>query len=194
MAQPDHGVIVGVDTHGDGHVAAAFTSDLGRPLGHLDIATTPTGYRSLLAWAHGFGSDPRFGVEGTGSYGAGVARFLVAAGCTVIEVNRPNRQTRYARGRPMSRVTTIITGPDGKATTIITRRSGCACLTLLAAVVVLFGPAAWFPLPLAIVAYILLGVVAPAAGAGWFMQKTGRTAPKPRTPQPPPVPAPPESG
>src|ERR1022692_3208339 len=92
MAQPDWGVIVGVDTHGDAHVAAAFTSDLGRPLGHLTIATTPAGYRAL-------GREPRFGVEGTGSYGAGLARFLIAAGCTVIEVNRPNRQTRYARGK-----------------------------------------------------------------------------------------------
>ncbi len=99
MAQPDRGVIVGVDTHGEGHVAAAFTSDLGRPLGHLTIATTPAGYRRLLEWARGLGSDPRFGVEGTGSYGAGLARFLIAAGCTVIEVNRPNRQTRYARGK-----------------------------------------------------------------------------------------------
>jgi transposase len=99
MAHPDRGVIVGIDTHGDAHVAAAFTSDLGRPLGHLDIATTPAGYRRLLEWARGLGSDPRFGVEGTGSYGAGLARFLVGAGCTVIEVNRPNRQTRYARGK-----------------------------------------------------------------------------------------------
>jgi transposase len=99
MAQPEHGVTVGVDTHGDAHVAAAFTSDLGRPLGHLTIATTPAGYGRLLEWARGLGSDPRFGVEGTGSYGAGLARFLIAAGCTVIEVNRPNRQTRYARGK-----------------------------------------------------------------------------------------------
>jgi transposase len=99
MAQPDHGVTIGIDTHGDAHVAAAFTSDLGRPLGHLTIATTPAGYRRLLEWARGLGSDPRFGVEGTGSYGAGLARFLVVAGCTVIEVNRPNRQTRYARGK-----------------------------------------------------------------------------------------------
>jgi hypothetical protein len=94
----------------------------------------------------------------------------------------------------MSRVTTIITGPDGKVTRVVTRRSGCGCLTILAAVVVLFGPAAWFPLPLAIVAYVLLGVVALAAGARWFLQNAGRTAPKPRTPQPPPVPVPPESG
>jgi hypothetical protein len=90
----------------------------------------------------------------------------------------------------MSRVTTIITGPDGKVARVVTRRSGCGCLTALALVVVLFGPAAWFPLPLAIVAYIALGVVVVLAGAGWLIQKTGR-APKPPTPQPPPVPAPP---
>jgi transposase len=99
MAQAEHGVTVGVDTHGEAHVAAAFTSDLGRPLGSLEVATTPAGYRRLLEWARSLGNDPRFGVEGTGSYGAGLARFLDAAGCTVIEVNRPNRQTRYARGK-----------------------------------------------------------------------------------------------
>lgn len=99
IAQLGHGVTVGVDTHGDAHVAAAFTTDLGRPLGHLAIPTTPAGYRRLLQWACGLGSNPQFGVEGTGSYGAGLARFLLEAGCVVIEVGRPNRQTRYARGK-----------------------------------------------------------------------------------------------
>ena len=61
--------------------------------------SVPARYRSLLEWARGLGSVPRFGIEGTGSYGAGLARFLAAAGCTVIEVSRPNRQTRYARGK-----------------------------------------------------------------------------------------------
>jgi hypothetical protein len=58
MAQLDRGVIVGVDTHGDAHVAAAFTSDLGRPLGHLTVATTPAGYCRLLEWARGLGRRP----------------------------------------------------------------------------------------------------------------------------------------
>jgi transposase len=97
---PAVGVTVGVDTHGEIHVAAAFTSDLGRPLGHLEVPTTPTGYGRLLSWAQAFGDGtPRFGVEGTGAYGAGLARHLRRAGCTVIEVNRPNRQTRHARGK-----------------------------------------------------------------------------------------------
>src|ERR1035441_10980573 len=94
---PAAGVTVGVDTHGEVHVAAAFTGDLGRPLGHLEIPTTPAGYRRLLRWAQGLGdATPRFGLEGTGSYGAGLARHLQSAGCTVIEVNRPHRPTRQA--------------------------------------------------------------------------------------------------
>ncbi len=97
---PAAGVTVGVDTHGEVHVAAAFTSDLGRPLGHLEIPTTPAGHGRLLRWAQAFGdATPRFGVEGTGAYGAGLAGHLRGAGCTVIEINRPNRQTRHARGK-----------------------------------------------------------------------------------------------
>ena len=98
--EPAAGVTVGVDTHGEVHVAAAFTSDLGRPLGHLEIPTTPAGYGRLLRWAQAFGDEtPCFGVEGTGAYGAGLARHLRRAGCTVIEINRPNRQPRHARGK-----------------------------------------------------------------------------------------------
>ena len=97
---PAAGVTVGVDTHGEVHVAAAFTSDLGRPLGHLEIPTTPAGHGRLLRWAQAFGdATPRFGLEGTGAYGAGLAGHLRGAGCTVIEINRPNRQTRHARGK-----------------------------------------------------------------------------------------------
>ena len=65
IAVAEGGVTVGVDTHGEVHVAAAFTSDLGRPLGHLEIATTPAGYRKLLRWAGGLGNPLRFGIEGT---------------------------------------------------------------------------------------------------------------------------------
>ena len=79
---------------------------------------------------------------------------------------------------------TTITYPDGSTTTIVTRRSGCGCLTFLAAVVVLFGPAAWFPLPLAIVAYVALGGVVVLAGVGRLVQNARRT------PQPPPAPPP----
>lgn len=82
----------------------------------------------------------------------------------------------------MSRVTTIITGPDGKVTTVVTRRSGCGCggvLTLLlVALVVVFGPAAWFPLPLAIVAYGVLGAVLVAGGAGWINRRRQSSSPQ----------------
>jgi hypothetical protein len=90
----------------------------------------------------------------------------------------------------MSKRTTIITGSDGRATTVVTRRSGCGCLTILAAAVVLFGPAAWFPPPLAVVAYVALGIIALLAGTGWLLQNR-RAAPLPQpAPEPPPAPPP----
>ena len=89
---------VGIDTHTDVHVAAAF-DHMGHPLGHLEIPTTPAGYRQLLAWARRLGPVAAFGVEGTSSYGAGIARYLADAGCQVVEINRPNRQTPRRRGK-----------------------------------------------------------------------------------------------
>ena len=78
-------VTVGVDTHGDVHVAYA-TDQLGRHLATTRIATTPRGYRALLDWARGLGQVAAFGVEGTGCYGAGLARFLGSQGQVVVEV------------------------------------------------------------------------------------------------------------
>ena len=98
MPQETAGVIVGVDTHADVHVAAAL-DPLGRAHGRLEIRTTSTGYSRLLRWARGFSPTAIFGVEGTGTYGAGLARFLTAAGCTVIEINRPDRRDRRAQGK-----------------------------------------------------------------------------------------------
>ncbi|WP_229022777.1 IS110 family transposase [Actinomarinicola tropica] len=60
---------------------------------------TPAGYRQLLGWMRGHGEVVRVGVEGTGSYGAGLARHLVSNGVDVAEVNHPNRQTRRQRGK-----------------------------------------------------------------------------------------------
>ena len=91
-------VTVGVDTHGDVHVAYA-TDQLGRHLATTRIATTPRGYRALLDWARGLGQVAAFGVEGTGCHGAGLARFLGAQGQVVVEVNRPDRQARRRRGK-----------------------------------------------------------------------------------------------
>ena len=99
MAQPtSSGVVVGVDTHKDTHVARAKDA-LGRRVGEQLVPTTPAGYRQLLAWARGFGEVEAFGVEGTGSYGAGLARYLRSEGEVVIEVIRPNRQARRRNGK-----------------------------------------------------------------------------------------------
>jgi transposase len=91
-------ITVGVDTHLDLHVAHA-NDQLGRCVATVQIPTTPSGYQHLLAWARGLGEVQAWGVEGTGSYGAALARFLAAQGQVVLEVNRPNRQARRRHGK-----------------------------------------------------------------------------------------------
>ena len=91
-------VIVGVDTHKDLHVAVAITG-LGAPLGTFTVPVTAAGYRQLLQWAEAFGPVQAFGIEGTGSYGAGLSRALRSKGYRVIEVDRPNRRLRRQRGK-----------------------------------------------------------------------------------------------
>ena len=92
------GVVVGVDTHKDEHVAVAIDR-LGVRLGDHRLSTTTAGYAGLEGWASGLGDTVAFGVEGTGSYGAGLTRFLSSRGHTVIEVNRPDRSTRRRLGK-----------------------------------------------------------------------------------------------
>jgi transposase len=87
-----------VDTHLDVHVAAAIDG-LGGLLGVKSFPTTSAGYHALSSWLASFGAVDRVGVEGTGTYGAGLARHLGAAGITVIEVDRPNRQARRRNGK-----------------------------------------------------------------------------------------------
>ncbi len=91
-------VIVGVDTHRDLHVARAKDT-LGRALGEITIPASAKGYRALVSWSRRLGEIQAFGVEGTGCYGAGLARHLRAEGEVVIEVIRPNRQARRRRGK-----------------------------------------------------------------------------------------------
>jgi transposase len=88
----------GVDTHADVHVAAAVDAN-GGVLGVASFATTPAGYVDLHGWLTGFGPVERVGVEGTGAYGAGLARHLRSCGLVVIEVDRPNRQERRRNGK-----------------------------------------------------------------------------------------------
>ncbi len=93
-------VVLGVDTHLDFHVVAVVLDRLGRRLGESKVPTTLKGYRNLLCWAEGFGPVRCAGVEGTGSYGAGLARHLRAAGIAVVEVERPKRRhLRRSRGK-----------------------------------------------------------------------------------------------
>jgi len=88
----------GVDTHLDVHVAAAL-DELGALLGTESFATTPAGYGELVDWFESFGPLARVGVEGTGSYGAGLARSLLARGVEVVEVDCPNRKARHRAGK-----------------------------------------------------------------------------------------------
>jgi transposase len=90
--------VLGVDTHKDVHVAAVI-SDLGALLGTQSFPATTAGYCQLVAWAHSLGDIRQGGVEGTGSYGAGLARHLAAEGVEVIEVNRPDRAARRRSGK-----------------------------------------------------------------------------------------------
>ena len=88
----------GIDTHRDFHVAAAVDPN-GGLLGVETFDTTTGGYRRLVAWLAGFGDIDLVGVEGTGSYGAGIARHLTGKGLRVVEVDRPNRQARHRAGK-----------------------------------------------------------------------------------------------
>jgi len=86
-----------VDTHAEVHVAAAL-DERGRLLGTCTIPTTSTGFMELVRWADQCGEPARVAIEGTGSYGAGLARWLGARDITVIEVDRPDRRTVGVEG------------------------------------------------------------------------------------------------
>lgn len=98
MTDPTTPVTGGVDTHKDTHVAAVLNA-VGVVLGTAEFPTTPAGYRRLLTWMRGFGDLTAVGVEGTGAWGAGLARHLTSQGVRVIEVQRPNRQFRRRHGK-----------------------------------------------------------------------------------------------
>ena len=88
----------GVDTHLDVHVAAAIDAN-GGVLGVESFPTTTAGLVDLAQWLGSFGTLQRVGVEGTGAYGAGLARHLRSLDVAVIEVDRPNRQLRRSQGK-----------------------------------------------------------------------------------------------
>jgi transposase len=98
MGEQAPAVSAGVDTHKDTHYAAVIT-ETGRHVEAASFSTTPDGYRALTAFITGFGPVSLVGVEGTGSYGAGLARHLTGSGLEVVEVLRPTRQVRRMRGK-----------------------------------------------------------------------------------------------
>lgn len=85
-------VAIGIDTHEDQHTAVALDR-LGAGQGSMRVSADGKGYLALWRWAQELG-EPAFAIEGTGSYGAGLARFLVAAGAEVYECERPRRGER----------------------------------------------------------------------------------------------------
>jgi transposase len=91
-------VTVGVDTHTDVHVAAVLDS-AGRLLETRPFPATTRGYAQLATWTESFGRVDKVGMEGTGSFGAGLLRFLADYGLTVIEVDRPDRAGRRRNGK-----------------------------------------------------------------------------------------------
>ena len=118
-------VIGGVDTHADFHVAAAIDANGGL----LDVESFPAdtpGYEALLGWLVGFGAVRLVGVEGTGSWGVGLARFLHDQDVVVVEVDRPNRQTRRKVGKsdPTDAVAAARGALSGTASVIPKTRNG----------------------------------------------------------------------
>ena len=108
MTDQRRDVTGGVDTHPDQHVAAVVDS-AGRILATEAFLATAAGYGRLLAWMRRHGRVVKVGVEGTGSYGAGLARYVAVEAVEVVEVNRPNRQTRT--GTVTCSTSWISTGP-----------------------------------------------------------------------------------
>jgi transposase len=106
----------GVDTHADTHVAAAL-DPIGGLLGVQEFPATPAGYAQLLGWLGGFGTVCLVGIEGTGSYGAGLARHVTAAGVRVVEVDRADRQDRRRQGKsdPLDAVSAARAAQSGRA-------------------------------------------------------------------------------
>jgi transposase len=125
IVEADRAVVGGVDTHLDVHVAAALDG-LGGVLGVESFATTTAGYRQLLEWVSSFGPVARVGVEGTGAYGAGLARFLLRQGVEVIEVDRANRQARRQGGKsdPADAVEAARAAQSGRARGLAKTRDG----------------------------------------------------------------------
>ena len=121
-------VILGVDTHLDTHVGVVINNQ-GKVIGTLaSIPTNEVGYLRLLTWVRSLGNFRRAGVEGTGTYGAGLARLLREQGIEVWEINRPDRAKRRLRGKsdPTDAESAARTVLSGNATATPKLQSGVA--------------------------------------------------------------------
>ncbi len=98
MTQQAIEITGGVDTHKDTHTAAAVDA-AGRVLGSAQFTADAAGYAALLAWLRGFGPLALVGIEGTGVYGAGLARHLAAEDVPMVEIDRPDRKSRRWQGK-----------------------------------------------------------------------------------------------
>jgi transposase len=109
-------VTAGADTHRDTHMVAAL-DQRGAELGVHEFATDPTGHNDILEWLNSFGPIDRIGVEGTGTYGTGLCRFLQSQDIVVIEVTRGDRQARRSHGKsdPVDAIAAARAAQSGKA-------------------------------------------------------------------------------
>lgn len=98
VPDPCRSIVCGVDTHKDQHVAVVLDAT-GRMLGEQSFDTNSSGYALLLEWCMTFGEIAAVGIEGSGSYGAGLNRHFRAADIIVHEVMSPKRQTRRRHGK-----------------------------------------------------------------------------------------------
>ena len=125
IVESTRAVIGGVDTHLDLHVAEAADA-VGGVLGVESFPTDEQGYRRLIEWLRALGPVMLVGVEGTGSYGAGLTRSLQQAGLQVVEVDRPNRQARHRAGKsdPLDAIAAARAALSGTAKGAPKSRSG----------------------------------------------------------------------
>ena len=115
----------GVDTHADVHVAAALDPIGGLP-GVGEFPATPAGYARLLGWLGGFGTVCLVGIEGTGSYGAGLSRHVTAAGIRVSRPAGPTARTGAGRASPTPWTRSALPGPPNLAGPAARPRAGTA--------------------------------------------------------------------
>lgn len=98
--------VIGVDTHKHTHTAAVVAAGTGAELEVLTAPADPEGYDAFVELANRHGGLRAWAIEGTGGYGAGLARHLRERGEWVIELDRPDRPARRhgAKSDPLDAV------------------------------------------------------------------------------------------